>query len=387
MTQQPLSQSRSQTDAQAAKVRRRTVIGLLSVLFVIVVLVAIRLYARLQPVANEPVPPLVVETQQLVAQSFVQKLHTTGSVEAEHRVVLSAQLTARIEELPWREGTRVAKGDLLVQLDESEQRQEVARLEATVDRATADLAFWRQQLETDRRLLKAESISRHTFDETQRQVSSLDAALREARQSLQSAHIRLRYAKVHAPFDGYLQTVHVQPGEFVQPGTPLLEIVDADRLKAVVPLAESDVSRVEKWNRAQIGVPSLGMIWPGKIDRIYPALERATRSATLELFLPQGLAAVRPGMAVHVDIELSRSNRAVVIPRQALRQQGNEAGAFVLAEGMARWRSVQASGGQDGRVRILAGLLPGDELIVTPHPQLVDGRPVLTRNDWRSGEQ
>jgi RND family efflux transporter MFP subunit len=382
-TQQP--ESGGLDDEKAAKLRRLTSVGLLIVLLLVAVLVGVRLYTRLQPVAVSPVPPLVVETRTLAPQSFVQRLHTTGTLEAEHRVVLSAQLAARIDDLPWREGARVEQGDILVQLDESEARQEVARLQATADRVTADLGFWRQQLETDRRLLKTDSISRRSFDETQRQVSTLEAALRETRQSLQSARIRLEYARVRAPFDAYVQTVYRLPGEFVQPGTALLEIIAADPLKAVVSVAEGDVSALQRGGRAQIRVPAAGMSWPGKVDRIYPALERVTRSATVELFLPPGLAAVRPGMAVTVDFELSRSDQAIVIPRQALRERAGESGAFVLADGMASWRSVLPGPAQDDGLRILAGLNAGDELIITPHPQLADRRPVTARNDWRSG--
>ncbi|HSH30030.1 MAG TPA: efflux RND transporter periplasmic adaptor subunit, partial [Thiohalobacter sp.] len=306
--------------------------GLLGGLTVIVVLVGMRVYDRLQPLPPPVSRPLAVETHRLDPQPFIQSLRATGTLEAERRVVLSAQLAARVESVPWREGARVAEGEVLVQLDESEPRQEVARLEAALDRVRTDLAFWRKQLESDRQLLDSQSISRRAFDETRRQVDSLEAALRETRESLQSARIRLDYATVRAPFTGYIQTVRVLPGETVQPGMALLEVLAARPLKAIVPVPETDLPKLREGQGARLRVPVVNESWPARIDRLYPGLERDTRSATLELFLPADTAGVRPGMAVEASIEIARREDVLVIPQQALRQRQGGAGVFVLAE-------------------------------------------------------
>lgn len=365
------------------KWRRRYIVLLVSLL-VIALLVALRLYLRLQPLEAEPAAPLVVETLRLSPQPFVQLLHASGTIEAEHRVVLSSQLATRIEALPWREGDSVVTGDQLVRLDASQQREEVARLTATMDRVKADLGFWRQQLKTDRGLLKDGGISRQQVDDTRRQVASLEASLRETQQSLNSAQTRLGYADVRAPFEGELQRIHVQPGEFVQPGAALLEIVATEQLKAVVSVAEVDVQKLRLQSHARIHVAATGQSWRGEVSRIYPALEQGSRTATLEILLPQHVGGVLPGMAASVDIELLRRDQALVVPSHSLHHRGSETGVFLLAEGVARWRVVQVGASQHGRVQIVSGLSSGDELITTPHPQLTDQRPVLAYNDWRS---
>lgn len=377
----------SGSDSHLPTVSRRSVRWVAAVLIVglvaVVALVGARLHARLEPVDASPVSPLAVQTRVLQPQTFVHSIHVSGSVEAERRVALSAQLAATVTEVPLREGAQVAEGAVLVRLDDAEQREEVARLAAAADRVEADLTFWQEQLATDRRLLESKTISRRAFDETRRQVASLEAAQHEARQALQSARIRLQYAVVCAPFDGFVQRVHVLPGELVQPGTPMLEVLAAEPLKVVVPVAESDLNQLQPDQTAQVQIPAVDGAWAAKVDRIYPGLEAGTRSATLELFLPRGLGAVRPGMAADVDLVLTREENALVVPRQAVRERQGKTGAYVLHEGEAQWRAVQTGAAQDGRVQILAGLQGGDEVIVTPHPQLADARPVVARNDWR----
>lgn len=377
----------SGSDFHVPTVSRRSVRWVAAVLIAglvaVVALVGAQLHARLQPVDASPVPLLAVQTQILQPQIFIHSIHATGTVEAERRVALSAQLAATVTQVPLREGAQVAEGAVLVRLDDAEQREEAARLAAAADRVEADLSFWQEQLAADRRLLESKTISRRAFDETRRQVAALEAALREARQALQSARIRLQYAIVRAPFDGFVQRVHVLPGELVQPGTPMLEVLAAEPLKVVVPVAESDLNRLQPDQTAQVQIPAVEGVWAAKVDRIYPGLEAGTRSATLELFLPSGLGAVRPGMAADVDLVLTREENALVVPRQAVRERQGKTGMYVLHEGEAQWRAVQTGAAQDGRVQILAGLQAGDEVIVTPHPQLADARPVVARNDWR----
>lgn len=363
---------------------RHTAAGLVVSLTVMLILMGARMQERLQPIAPEPARPLAVETRLLQPQPFIVSVHATGTVQAEHRVVLSAQLAARVLEVPLREGARVAKGAMLVRLDEAEQQQEVARLEASADRVAADLRYWREQLDADHRLLEKHSISRRAFDETQRQVDSLEASLRETRSALNSARIRLDYALVGAPFDAYVQAVHVLPGEYVQPGAPLIELLAAKPLKAIVPVAEADLLKLREGQAAQIRVAAVDGIWSGTLDRLYPGLDRGTRSATVEVFLPDvHTATVRPGMAAEVELVLSRTEQALTIPRQALRDRKGETGVFVLEEEVAHWRSITVGAAQEGRIEVIDGLRMGEMLIVTPHPQLVDGRAVIVQNDWR----
>lgn len=370
--------------AVSPRLLRLTAAALIAGLLVAAVLTGMRLYERTRPVAPVTPPPLAVVVGGVEPQPFVRALRVTGSVEAERRVVLSAQLAARIAEIPFREGARVAEGEVLARLDDSEQRQELARLQAALDGVTADLAFWQAQLEADRRLSETQAISRRALDETQRRVTSLQAARREAREAVQSARTRLGYAVVRAPFDGYIQAVRILPGEFVPTGGALLEVLAAQPLKVILPVAENDLRELHEGQPVELHVPAASGAWPVRLARIFPALDRGTRSATIEVVLPEDAVGVRPGMAAVARVVLEEADQALVLPRQALRRQAGQAGVYIQADGVARWREVEPGPAQDGAVRILTGLAPGEQVILTPHPQLVDGRPVLARNDWSS---
>ncbi len=359
--------------------RQRTALILLGGLLSVVAVVAgLRLQERMQPPPMQVRPPLAVKSIILEPRTFVLTRRYTGSIEAEQRVVLSAQLTASVTAVPHREGVQVRAGDLLVRLDQSEQAQEIQRLNAAGERIKADLAFWRGQRARDETLFRDRVIPERAVEETRRTVAGLVASLRENQHALETAYTRRGYAEVRAPFDGVVQKVHVLPGELAVPGKPLLEVVAAEPLKAVVPVPQTDLADLHPGLAAHITVSAAEGAWEGRVDRVYPALDKATRSATLEMFLPKGLPALRPGMVATVDVRLVRREGVLTVPRQAVQERGEASGVFVVEEDRARWRTVTVGPAQGGVVLIEQGLQPGERVIVTPDPGLTDHLAVWT---------
>lgn len=360
--------------------RRRQLTALIllgGLLSVVAVVAGLRLQERMQPPPMQVRPPLAVKVVTLEPGTFVLTRRYTGSIEAEQRVVLSAQLTASVTAVPHREGAPVRAGDLLVRLDQSEQAQEIQRMNAAGARIKADLAFWQGQRARDEALFRDRVIPERAVEETRRTVAGLEASLRENRHALETAYTRRGYAEVRAPFDGVVQKVHVLPGELAVPGKPLLEVVAAEPLKAVVPVPQTDLADLRSGLAVRIEVLAADGAWEGRVDRVYPALDTATRSATLETFLPKGLTALRPGMVATVDVQLVRREDVLTVPRQAVQERGEASGVFVVEEDRARWRPVTVGPAQGGAVLIEQGLQSGARVIVTPDPGLTDGLVVV----------
>jgi len=124
-------------------------------------------------------------------------------------------------------------------------------------------------------------------------------------------------------------------------------------------------------------VPAAGRRLACRVDRIYPALDPATRNGSFEARLPDARR-LRPGMAVEAEVTLAREAKAVAVPHQAVQRRNGGTGVFVAEAGVARWRPVETGEVQDGRVRVLSGLEPGDRVIVTPDPRLRDGTPIAS---------
>lgn len=321
-------------------------------------------------------PPLQVETETVSPQQMVIRASYSGTIEAEQRITIASRLTSTVIDRRVSEGQQVAAGETLLQLDATEQQQELARLAAAAARIQADLDYWDNRLRVDQRLFREGTISEQNLKDTRRQVAALRASLEENQQSRALAQTRLGYATVTAPFAGVVQSVPVNPGDTVSAGAPLLELVDQRQLKAVVRAPQSDHGRLTPGLPVYLRLHRLATGFKGEVRRIYPALEPVSRNLTLDIPLPDSQRQVQPGMSVTAEIELERLDSALSVPLHALQRRNGQEGVFVLRGNAAHWQAVRAGRIQGGRVELLDGIAAGAQVITTPYPALQSGSPV-----------
>jgi RND family efflux transporter MFP subunit len=326
-----------------------------------------------EPPRARPAP--AVEVIELRPAPFAVARAYRGTVEADSRAVVSARLTARVLAIHHREGAAVGKGEPLLRLDDEELRREAERLRAVGDRLGGELEIAARQLVRDRELHAQRMIPERTLDEALQRVHSLEAQERENRAALALLNTRLGYTVEHAPFDGIVQRNHVQAGELAALGQPLIELVSAERLKAVIAVPQSDAELISSAQPVQLEVPALRRRWPATIDRIYPALDETTRNATVAAFFPPS-APVRPGMAVTAHIELESRPDALTVPAHTLRRDEGGTWVWLLENGHARRRDVVPGLTHQGQTVIEEGLRAGERVIVTADQRLEDGGPV-----------
>ena len=344
---------------------------------VVVLIAGVRLRERLVEPEVIPQPPLLVETVRTVPSPFVVTSSYSGSVVAERRATLSARLATMVKVRNVTEGDVVEQGQTLLRLDDTEQQQELQRLKASADRISADLNYWHGQLKVDRRLFGKGSISEQKLQDTMRQVAALSAALEENRTAQATAMTRLGYAEVVAPFSGVVQTVLVEEGETVSPGSPLLEFVDTESLKAVISAPQVDRRRLAPGLRVYLRLHQLAVARQGEIGRIYPALDSRSRNLTLEVPFQHGDASlVLAGMSVEAVVELERFESVITVPLHAVQQRNGQDGVFVVRDGHAAWRPVITGSIQDDRVQLIEGVGRDEQVITTPHPTLDPGSAV-----------
>jgi RND family efflux transporter MFP subunit len=335
-----------------------------------------------EPARARPAP--AVEILEVRPAPFERVRAYRGAVDADHRAVVSARLTARVAVIHHREGALVSKDEPLLTLDDEELRRESERLRAIAERLAGELEMASRQLSRDRELQAQRLVPERTLDESVQRVRTLEAQHRENRAALALVGTRLAYTIERAPFDGIVQRNHVHAGELAALGQPLIEVISSASLKAVISISQADVALIEPGQLVQLEVPALGQRWPATIDRIYPALDDATRNATIAAFFPAD-AGVRPGMAVTAHIELEARALAITVPAHAIRRDGESAWVWLLENGKARRHDVVTGPTRQGVTLIEAGLAGGERVIVTADPRVADGSPVSIAGPRDSG--
>jgi len=365
-----------------------------------------------------------VEAVQAVRSDLVQSVVASGRIMTPQRVAVGAVITGRVERIPVQEGQSVSRGDVLVALDDRDERAAVAQARAAVAQAEAkvrqlrelglpaaeqglvqaqaNLTQARRQYDRAADLKARGFMSQAALDDAQRnldvaesqlraaglQVQSNSAAgsefavaqtaLAQARASLGVAQAKLDDMVIRAPVDGILIARAVEPGNVVQSGKELMALAPAGETQVVVQIDERNLAQL------RIGQKALGSAdafprerFAAELVYINPGIDALRGAVEVKLRVPDPPEYFRQDMTVSVDIEVARSAGTVVVPAEVVRD-ANSAQPWVLAVdgGRATRRAVKLGLKGDGRMEVLEGVAPGDHLISAAQPAVTVGQRV-----------
>ena len=381
--------------------------------------------------------PLLVEVEVVRRGEIVQHMELSGEVVATDSVVIAATKEGPIGYCPWREGDEVKgpvrkgetviPGEKLIEIDREVHRAEVQAAEAAlavarakladlkagtrpeeVDKAQANVRRWQATLAEARasyqrqeQLIADEFTSQQSVGQARERMDVAQAELAAAQETLrmlkagateteiavqksavEEAAARLALSKAHlsecvisAPFDGVITAVHVRPGDLATPRSPLLEMYAPDSLVIRFSVPEAQASAVRTGLRIKATLDALnGRALDAEITRIYPQLDEAMRTRTVEAKLTERDEIV-PHMFARLKLELRRADDAVLVPSEAiLTAPTGEHYVFVFNQGKAHRRVVELGIEQDKTVQTLSGLEPGQRVVVAGQAALRDGQ-------------
>lgn len=319
----------------------------------------------MEKAASGPSKTEIVKVMQLEMQKISHAVEYTATLQGYEEVHLAPAAPGRIEAIYVEEGSRVLRGQVLVQMDRTQLHQ------AEIQMRTLATDFAR--LDT---LQKVGSIPQQQYDQ-------LKAQYEIARSNVEflTGNTRLK-----APFSGIISGKYFEAGEMYS-GAPvapvgkaaILSLVQIDRLKVIVPVSEKYYPQIQTGMNAKISVD----IYPGqefssKVVRIFPTIDPASHTFSVEVVTPNSSAVLRPGMFARVSFDLGEVD-AVVLPALAvLKMQGsNERYLFVEKDGKAERIPVSIGARFDDRIEVISDLLkPGDRVIVSGQSRLLHGVPV-----------
>jgi RND family efflux transporter MFP subunit len=298
----------------------------------------------------------------LDTRKIAHSVEYTATLQGYEEVHLAPAAPGRIEAIYVEEGSRVAKGTVLVQMDRTQLHQAEIQLKT--------LALDYERLDT---LQKVGSVARQQYDQIRAQYD-----IARSNVEFLSENTRLK-----APFSGIISGKYFEPGEMYS-GSPvatvgkaaILSLVQIDRLKMVVPVSEKYYPQIKSGMEASIK----NDIYPdrsftGKVSRVFPTIDAATRTFSVEVVMANGEGLLRPGMFARVSFDLEEVE-AIVLPALAvLKMQGsNERYLFVEKEGKARRIPVTIGTRFDDMIEVVSDqLTTGDRVIVSGQSRLLEG--------------
>ncbi len=306
-----------------------------------------------------------VETRTVRPGAFVDRLHMTGTVEAERTVELTAQESGRITELPAEKGARLEAGAPIAEIDARELR---AQLEEA--RAQSDLA---QEQWQRRRELYEEKNAISELDYLEARSQAEQAAARVDR-----LEARLADKTIEAPFSGVLDERPVELGTTVSPGETVATIVDLRPVKVSAGVPERYANDVAPGDSATVTVSSLDdEMFRGELTYVGAAVDEESRTLPVEIELPNPDGELKPSLVADVSMVRTRWPEAISVPQDAVLRTSDGFAVYVIEEtasgDVARRRAVELGPRESDRVLVRSGLEAGDRLVTMGQQQLADG--------------
>ncbi len=326
-------------------------------------------------VHETPLSPLTVAVLHAGAASG-DALVLPARITARDEVTLTARLAARLTALPVREGDHFRAGQALAQFDAAETRAQLEGARAGLAAATVARDIARRQEARMDSLVVARVAAQRELEGAQAERRAAEAAWAQAKAQVDGVSSGTTLA---APFAGVVVRRHADPGATVGPGQPLLDIRSDEVGEIVASVPESELGRLRA-GHAEFQAGD-GAWRAATLVRVDGMTDDATRSRTAR-FRAAGGGALEAGAFARVRLAAvggaivgATAERGLSVPASALVIRGGLTGVFVVEDGVARLRWLRVGRTNGGAVEVLAGLAPGDAIVVAPQG-LTDGRPV-----------
>jgi RND family efflux transporter MFP subunit len=361
-------------------------------------------------------PPIVA-----VARAMPATLSKTVVLTAEFRpfqeVEVHAKVAGYVKEIMVDVGDRVKTGQTLAVLEVPEMADDVARADASIKRAQAEVEHAKDEKARVEAAHEAAHLTYHRLDDVSKQrpnliaqqeiddarakdltaeaaIAAANSALATAQEAVQVAQVdqqrtttMLAYAKITAPFTGVISKRYADTGSMIQAGIssqtqtmPLVRLSEIDKLRLVLPVPEEIVSHIRLGENVDVRVPSLNRTFQGTVSRFSDNVSTATRTMETEVDVLNPTLTVVPGMYAEAVLTLDHRQNVLAIPLMAVSTQGDKSSVFLVnPQNKVEQRQVTLGIQTANRTEVVAGLQEGDLVVVGNRSQIQAGLQVTPK--------
>jgi len=305
---------------------------------------------------------LPVETLVLKTGKLDSKLVITGSVLPNESLELSSETSGKITGIYFREGNKVKKGDVLLQINDEEIRAELEK-QKNNRKLNEDNEF------RQRKLLEKDAISQEEYDNA---LNRLNITLSD----IKVLEAQLQKSRITAPFDGVIGLRSVSEGAYITPGSVVATLYNISPAKIEFAIPGRYSTQVSEGKIIRFTIESDVKVFEGKVYALEPRIDPATRTLKLRALADNSNGMLLPGQFVKVDLILQTINNAILVPTEAVIPEQDGKKVFILENGKAKEVKIETGIRSNTELEVISGLQANDTLITTGMLQLRSGMEV-----------
>lgn len=306
-------------------------------------------------------------------------LSFSGMLSAEQMSTLKTRQAGYVKNILVNVGDEVQKNQKLIQIDSEELNAQKKQAQANVNQAQKQFDLAQKNLRRFERLKQSSSISDKELEQMQLQFQSAQSGLESAQQQLNQVQSMMSYTDIKAPFSGKISQKLIQVGDMAMPGMPLLTLSSTNQLEVKSTVSESQINGINKGQKVQIEIPSIGKDYLGEITEVSGSSESSNSQYFVKSIFTEIPEKALAGMYAKVSTMTSQTstkskNTSIRIPQSAMIQKNGLEGVYVVGKSetaLLRWLKT---GNTDGEtIEILSGLSAGDKIIINADGRLYNG--------------
>jgi RND family efflux transporter MFP subunit len=332
--------------------------------------------------------PMPVDMAPATRHEVIDYITVVGNLIGQATVDVVPRVGGRIESIPVKLGDRIARGQTIAKIEDEQIREQINQRMASLkvneanvtqrenDAKLAETIYARMKAQYDRDLLSKQLLedAEAKYNTAVSNVGVAKAQLVQTQSSVDELKITLANTTVTSPVDGFVSRRVLDQGAFAGANTVILSVVDITLVRMVANLVEKDVKRVQPGVTALVEVDAFpGEQFSGQVSRVAPVFDPATRTAPMEIEVPNPGFRLKPGMYARVRLTVDRRPNALTVPRSAVADIEGKRGVFMLENQVARFHEVKTGLQDNERVEILEGLNEGQRVVTVGTLALRDG--------------
>jgi RND family efflux transporter MFP subunit len=286
-----------------------------------------------------------------------------GTIEAANRATVSAQTSGRVAEIYFDVDDFVPAGAPIMKFTDVEQRAALNSARAALQEADARATEADAEFKRVSSMFDNGTVSKARFEQAKANNDAAQARLESARASVKHAEEQLEYTIVRAPYAGIVSQRHVEVGEVVRPGAPLMSGLSLEHLRVVVDVPQSMLDPIRRIGKANVYVED--RVIPAESLTFFPVAEQGSNTFRVRATLPAGSVTLYPGTFVKIGFVVGDAER-LLIPTTAIVRRSELTAVYVVGADAVTLRQIRIGRRYGERTEVLAGLAAGESIATDP---------------------